>query len=729
MSQSVEKLLRALSLKEKCGLLSGVDAWNTRAVGDVPSIRMHDGPNGLRATQGALALESDPATCFPTESAVASTWDRARAANVGGALGAEAAAKGVNLVLAPGVNIKRSPLGGRNFEYMSEDPFLTGEMAKSYVNAMQDTGVGCSLKHFAVNNQETNRMNIDAIIDDRTLREIYLPAFETVIKECAPWTVMIAYNRLVGPLCTENRWLMHDLLREEWGYEGVTVSDWGAVSDRPATVAAGLDLEMPGFVEHDDAVLRAVESGKLSEELVDVCVRRLIELILLCKSVNTKPGECPPMLNRRIAAESIVLLKNDGGLLPLIPAQRVCLIGPFGMQPIIQGGGSSRVNPSGGVDVPLEEMRVFDPPVTYAQGFRTDGARDEALLKEAVVAASKSDVAVIIVGLPEGAQSEGVDRPDLALPAVQNALVDAVSAVQSNVVVVLMNGGPVLMPWLSKARALLMVYPCGQRVGGALADVLYGVKEPSGRLAETFPERLEDTPCFMDFPGGRHEVRYSEGVFVGYRWYDARKIAPLFPFGHGLNYTSFAYSDLEISQNGVDVDVSVKVTNTGRRVGRAVVQLYVAPPAARQPRPVQELKGFAKIRLGPGESGTVHMTLNERSFAYYDHGWVVEAGRYELRVGFSSRNIALKASVDIASAGPRHVYTRHDSLQDFLNSPAAGQIKPVLEGFFAQNEGQDLLGMDIKAIILSMPIRAVATLSGGAFTEAQTEDIINLANS
>lgn len=720
MNEKVDKLLASLSLEEKCALLSGADEWSTAAIGDVAPVAMSDGPHGLRKVQGS---SSRVATCFPTLAALAGTWDTRRAADIGGAIASEAAASGVNVVLGPGVNIKRSPLGGRNFEYLSEDPYLTGRMAVHYINGMQAQGIGASVKHFAMNSQETDRLRVSAEVDERTLMEIYLPAFEAAVREASPWTVMCAYNRLGGVFCSENRRLLTEILREKWGYEGTVVSDWGAAVDRVEGVRAGMDLEMPGpSASGTDALVRAVREGSLSEEAVDRCARRVIELSL---KASGAPAASPPknhhMTARRCAAEGMVLAKNEGSLLPLIPAQRVALIGPYGTEPVIQGGGSSRVNAER-VDIPLEEMRVYDPPVFYAKGFRTDGAPDEALFQEALATAAKADVVVVMVGLPDGAHTEGADRTTLALPDVQNRLVEELCARHERVVAVVTAGGPVELPWADSAKAILIAYLSGQGMGGAVADVLYGIKEPSGRLAETWPARLEDTPSYQEFPGGSGSVRYGEGVFVGYRWYDKRQIRPLFPFGHGISYTTFSYTDIKAVQDGNDITISLKVTNTGSRTGRPVVQLYIAPLSETYvPRPVQELKGFAKCRLSSGESTVMTFQLDAGSFSYYDveeGRWRAEAGTYEVRLGTSSRVFFHRKRFTIPGDGDKP-FTVHSTLQELLPTPAGDELRAALEaaGIAAPDE-----------FMLRTPLRRLALYPDSRLKLADCEAVIRKAN-
>ncbi|MFJ6509887.1 glycoside hydrolase family 3 C-terminal domain-containing protein [Streptomyces sp. NPDC091406] len=659
------KRLDHLTPGQKAALTSGSDFWRTQALPEagIVSIMLADGPHGLRkqpAGGDALGIGTSlPATCFPPLVGLGSSWNPGLVERVGAAISREAIAHGVDVVLGPGVNIKRSPLGGRNFEYVSEDPLLAGLIGAAWVNGVQSLGVGTSLKHFAVNNQETDRLRVNAEVDERTLREIYLPAFEHIVTTARPTTVMCAYNGVNGTSCSQNNRLLTDVLRGEWGFDGLVVSDWGAVSDRIAALEAGLDLEMPPSGS-DHTLVDAVVAGDLDEQYLDTAVRRLLDLIdrtAGARAATTDPAAGTAehhALARAAAGESAVLLRNENNALPLDPQATtpLAVIGAFAETPRFQGGGSSHVVPNR-VDTPLEAIRrtVSDPArIRFAPGFTLDGVPDAQLVAEAVEAARNAAHVLLFLGLPESAESEGFDRADILLPADQLALLDAVAVTGARIVVVLSNGATVQMtPWQDRTAAVLEGWLLGQACGSALADLLFGIANPSGRLAETIPLRLEDTPSYLHFPGGDGNVQYGEGLFVGYRSYDTLGTPVAHPFGHGLSYTTFVYSDIEVTATGLNrVTASFTVANTGPRAGAEVAQLYVHQPVSRLRRPEQELKAFEKVFLAPGESTRVTLELNERAFAYWsprDDGWTVDPGEFELRVGASSRDIRLRAAV------------------------------------------------------------------------------------
>ncbi|MFU8773463.1 MAG: glycoside hydrolase family 3 C-terminal domain-containing protein, partial [Anaerolineales bacterium] len=632
----------------------------------IPPVLITDGPHGLRkqkdSQQGFGTSDTVPATCFPTACTLASTWNRDLMRAVGAALAEEARTEQVGVVLGPGVNIKRSPLCGRNFEYFSEDPYLSGALAAAYIQGVQSKGVGASLKHFAANNQEHRRFTIDAIVDERALREIYFASFEEAIKAEKPWTVMAAYNRLNGEFCSEHSELLTSILREEWGFEGLVMSDWGAVNQRAAGLTAGLDLEMPGLKGvHDERVIQAVNQGELPMEVLDRAVERVLRLIDKAAVGTSDPGEGDKgdhhELARLAASEGAVLLKNAGGILPLAIDQKVAVIGEFAKQPRYQGAGSSLVNPTQMDNAynAIAERVGGAEKLGYASGYHSKTISvDEALIKEALEAVQQAEVVLVFAGLPDSYESEGVDREDMRMPEQHNALIEAVAAVNPNTVVVLMNGAPVEMPWHNQVRAILEAYLGGQAGGSAIAQLLYGEVNPSGKLAETFPLRWQDHPAYTCFPGGPRTVEYRESIYVGYRYYDTAEKEVLFPFGHGLSYTSFEYRGLQLSARSIDeneeLTVSVTITNTGQREGQEVVQLYVRDLEGSVFRPKQELKGFAKVRLAPGEARTVSFTLDRRTFAHWAsqvHEWKVEAGRFEVRVGASSRDIRLRETVEV----------------------------------------------------------------------------------
>lgn len=755
----LKALVARMTLEEKASLLSGQDRWNTKPVErlGIPSLRTSDGPHGLRLQAILRALDmgtSEPAVCFPTGAALASSWDRDLMDQVARALGEECLAADVQVLLGPGVNIKRSPLCGRNFEYFSEDPYLASEIATAYVLGVQSQGVGTSLKHFAANNQETQRLFVNAVVDERTLREIYLPNFEGPVKRAGPWTVMAAYNQLNGDFCSENRHLLTEVLREAWGFQGVVVTDWGAVNVRTDGLLAGQDLEMPYLgPEHDQSVVLAVREGRIPEAALDRAVERLLDLIFR-GSAGRRPGyrfdpEAHHALAREAAARCMVLLRNEGNVLPLRPGMSVAVLGAFAERPRYQGGGSSHVNPLR-VDAPLEALRAGMGPgstVTYAPGYSlADDEVHEDLLREAAEAARGNDVAVVFAGLPESYESEGYDRTHLRMPESHVRLIEVAARVSPNVVVVLMNGSPVEMPWLSRVRAVLEGYLGGEAVGSAVADVLLGRVNPGGKLAETFPVRLEQTPSYVHFPGGKAEVPYGEGIFVGYRGYEARHETPLFPFGYGLSYTTFSYQGLVIDRTGIlDTDslrVSVVVQNTGPVAGEEVVELYVHDVESNVPRPPQELKGFVKLRLAPGETGTAEFVLDFRSFAYWKteiSEWHVDSGDFEIRVGPSSTDTPLRQIVHVQATRPglRQV-TRKTKFYELLDDPrTAEETLKVLEtqyqGLRARVEA--LLQQDpeasparhyLESIRQQMPGADLKALAGehGSLTEAELARVI-----
>ncbi|MGO4734508.1 beta-glucosidase [Paenibacillus sp. 2KB_22] len=755
MERNIKELVQRMTLEEKAGMCSGLDFWHLKGVErlGIPSIMVTDGPHGLRKQDGSadhLGLTSSvPATCFPSAAGLASSWDKELARQVGVALGEECQAEDVGVLLGPGVNIKRSPLGGRNFEYFSEDPLLSTQMATGHIQGVQSQGVGASLKHFAVNNQEERRMSIDAVVDERTLREIYLASFEGAVKDGQPWTVMCSYNKVNGTYAGENEWLLTDILKNEWGHEGLVVSDWGAVNERADALAAGLELEMPtsgGIGERK--VIDAVESGQLPLDKLDRAVERLLTLIF--NAVDQKQDGATynkdehHQLARKVAAESMVLLKNEEGLLPLGREGDVAIIGAFARKPRFQGGGSSHINPTKVDDIVEEMTQVAGEGVTfsYAPGYRIEADDvDETLMHEAVQAAQSADTAVVFVGLPDRYESEGYDRAHLRLPDNHIRLIEEIAKIQSRVVVVLSNGSPVEMPWLPKVQAVLEAYLGGQAVGGAIADLLYGEVNPSGKLAETFPAKLSHNPSYLNFPGEGDRVDYREGIFVGYRYYDKKELEPLFPFGYGLSYTTFEYADLKVDRTELtdqdEVNVQVRVTNTGDRAGKEIVQLYVSDVESTVIRPVKELKAFAKVALEPGESKVVSFTLNKRSFAYYNvdmKDWHVETGEFEIQVGSSSRDIHVHTRVNVESTATfLPTYTRNSTLGDIQRDPAhkklleqALQQFQEASGFGGEDAGDHADMMD--AMMKYMPLRALVAFSGGAMTEKAMNELLEQLN-
>lgn len=729
----VARIVAELTLEEKASLCLGSDFWHTAPVErlGVPAVMVADGPHGLRkqpheADHAGLG-GSNPATCFPTASALGSSWDVDLLRSVGEALGRETRAEDVAVLLGPGINIKRSPLCGRNFEYLSEDPWLSGVLGTAFVQGVQSQGVGTSVKHYAANNQETDRVRVSADVDERTLREIYLPAFERVVEQAQPWTVMCSYNRVNGVHVSQDPWLLTRVLREEWGFDGLVVSDWGAVHDRVAALAAGLDLEMPPQLGWSDrAVVDAVRAGDLDEALLDAAVTRVLSLV--ARSPQPYDGEpvdhdAHHALAREAARECAVLLSNDG-LLPLdLPAgATLAVIGEFARTPRFQGAGSSQVNPTR-VDAALDELRAGVPDgveVAFAAGFGLGPEEDDGTLAdEAVALAGRADVAVLFLGLPARDESEGFDRTHMDLPAAQVALLERVAQVNERVVVVLANGSAVLTsPWQQHAGAILECWLTGQAAGGAAADLLLGVANPSGRLAETVPVRLEDTPSFLNFPGDSGHVRYGEGVFVGYRGHDRLRQQVSFPFGHGLSYTTFGYDDLAVEVTGshaegtLAVTVTCRVTNTGGRAGKEVAQLYVSDVAASVARPPRELRGFTKLELAPGESATATFALSGRNLSYWSEtvrDWVLEPGEFVFAVGASSRDLRVSGTAYVDAPRVAPPLGPMSSLEEWLDDPHGAAA--LRETFGTRPDGR-LKGMlgdpQLVTVIGNFPMRSLA---------------------
>ncbi|KQP01988.1 beta-glucosidase [Leifsonia sp. Leaf264] len=731
-------------LRAKAALLTGRDFWSTREGDGIRSLVMVDGPHGVRRQAGTADNlgfnESRPSTCFPPGAGIGSSWDVDLIREVGVALGEEARALDVDMLLGPAINIKRSPLGGRTFEYLSEDPLLTGALATAYVHGVQSTGVGTSLKHFAVNNQETERMRVDAQVDDRALREIYLPAFEMVVKDAQPTSVMSAYNAINGTFSSENRWLLTQLLRDEWGYDGLVVSDWGAIKDRVEALMAGLDLEMPGTGdEGTDAIVEAVRSGRIDRSVVEQAVARLARLAEITLPAGPSAGidiDEHHALARRAAADSIVLLRNENEALPLRRGQRIAVIGELAVHPQFQGGGSSHVNPTR-LDIPLDELRATlgDAAVSYAPGYAKGSGDDESLRAQAREAAEAADVAVVFVGLYEEDQSEGFDRETIDLPAQHLELIDAIAGAASRTVVVLSNGGVVnLEPWHDRVDAIVEGWALGQAVGGALTDVVTGAVNPSGRLAESIPLSLEDTPSFFNFPGENEVVRYGEGIFVGYRYYATLDRGVRYPFGHGLSYTTFEYEHLEVEATGPDTArVRVSVRNTGDVAGAEVVQLYVTPAPSAVRRPVRELAAFTKVRLQPGEAITVELELDRRAFAFWDvtkDRWKVEPGEYGVQVGRSSMHILAEAGLDLAGDSDLPEPLSLDStVGDWFGHPVVG---PALMGAMMSGASAEQLAAaeqngNMLKMVESMPMGQFARFPGVEIPDEALAQLIELS--
>lgn len=765
-------IINSLDLEQKCALLSGGTVFTTRALPGkgIPAITLSDGPNGVRKQAGAadhLGLNpSVPATCFPTSATVANSWDPALGEAVGAAMGEEAAAQGVSVLLGPGLNIKRSPLCGRNFEYFSEDPYLAGKMAAAYVRGIQKNGIAACPKHFAVNSQELRRMASDSIVDERTLREIYLTGFEMVVKEAQPKTIMSAYNLINGTYANENAHLLMDILRRDWGFDGAVVTDWGGSNDHALGVKNGSTLEMPA--PGGDAVrelMKAVQTGKITEADVDDRLDELLELVFTTKAaVDAAPGkfdaDAHHALARRAAAQSIVLLKNETGLLPLAKGEKVAVIGDFAQTPRYQGAGSSAVN-SIKVDSFLDCLAESGlNSVGYAKGFDRQGKPDEALKAEAVLLAKNANVVLLCMGLDEIKESEGIDRADMKLAENQLELLAAVAAANPNVVVLLSAGSSLESAWVKDCKAL--VYGClgGQAGAGALVEVLTGAQNPCGKLAETWARSYADTPARENFGGDGPTVEYREGLYVGYRYYDTAGVPTAFPFGYGLSYTSFAYSDLKADEKGV----TLTVTNTGSCTGAEVVQLYVAKPDAKVFRPVKELKGFTKVQLEAGESKTVTIPLDDKAFRYWNvktDRWEVEGGSYQLLVGASSADIRLTAAVTVAGTGAPDPYAgknlEHYRTAQVQNVPDA-EFEALLGHAIPENKvridrnmtlgemghGRSPIGWLAAAVLgallrrsikkgkpdlnilfqYNMPLRALAKMTNGAISMGMVDGIV-----
>ncbi len=699
---TLKELIGQMTVAEKAAFTEGANAWETPALErlSIPSIRVADGPHGVRKQNDTEDTTPEAAgtvtsVCFPSASALAASFNRGVFATLGETLAKECKALDVNMILGPAINIKRSPLCGRNFEYVSEDPYLTGELATAYVKGVQRHNVGVSVKHFAANNQEKRRMTISAVIDERTLREIYLSAFEAVVKGADPDSLMCSYNGINGVFSSQNKKLLKDILRDEWGYKGFVMSDWGAVHERPLGVASGLDLGMPSSGGADaKSVEEAVLNGTLDESLLDEAVANILRKVDKYKGIpllhegedtnreDTKSDneKVKPEFNRaedhkiarRIAGECMVLLKNEG-LLPLSTSEKIVFIGEYARKPRFQGAGSSHIE-AFRVSSPLAAARQF-ADVRYKKGFGVDDEKlDERLADEAVLAARKASVAVVFAGLPDEYESEGFDRDGLGLPAAQNELIARICKVQPNTIVCLQNGSPVTMPWINDVNAVLECYLAGEAGGEACAKILFGKINPSGKLAETFPLRLSDTPCRENFPGKAKTVEYREAIYVGYRYYDKVSMNVLFPFGHGLSYTTFSYSDLKINHKIDEVEVNFKIKNSGKCAGAEVCQLYVGKPVGQVHRAVRELKGFEKVYLEPGEEREITMILDTRAFSYYSAGeadWAIEPGSYHISVGSSSRDLRLRGVVTLDTNGGGVKMHKADELPTyFFGDPA-----------------------------------------------------------
>lgn len=662
--EEIKNLISKMTLEEKAGMCSGADFWHLKGIErrGIPSVMVTDGPHGLRKqSENADHLginESEKAVCFPAGCATAASFDRKLLKKLGETIGHECQAMNVSTILGPAMNIKRSPLCGRNFEYYSEDPLLSTELAAAMIEGVQSQNVGTSPKHFLANNQEKRRMTNSSEVDERTLREIYLASFEGAIKQAKPWTVMNSYNRINGKYVADSKEYLTDILRDEWGFEGYVMSDWGAVNDRAEGLKAGLDLEMPSSNGINDRLLvQAVQEGNLDEKVLDESCERILNIIFRYTENRDESAtfdyEADHQTASDIAQECMVLLKNEENILPLCADKKVTFIGKYAEQPRYQGGGSSHIT-SWKIEAALEAVKAI-AEVTYAQGYEDN--QDiviNSLQDEAVKAAQNADVAVVFAGLPDNFESEGYDRKHLNLPDCQNELIDKIAEVQENVIVVLHNGSPVLMPWKDKVKGILEAYLGGQAVGRAVVNILYGKANPCGRLPETFPVRIEDTPSYLTYGKGNDHAYYQEGIFVGYRYYTSVGREVLFPFGYGLSYTEFTYSDLELDKKEMldneVLTVYVKVKNTGNMTGKEVIQLYVSPEEGDVVRPIRELRGFDKIELAPGEEKTVTFTLDMRAFSYWNteiHDWFVTAGEYHIQIGKNAQKMVLEETVQV----------------------------------------------------------------------------------
>jgi beta-glucosidase len=753
---SARQLVERMTLEEKALLLSGNGWWTTHRIDrlGIRSISLTDGPHGVRKVKDSGLSGSVPATCFPTASALASSWNTELIREVGVALGRESQASDVQILLGPGVNMKRSPLGGRNFEYLSEDPVLAGRMAVAYIEGVQSQGVGTSLKHFAANNQEFERMATSSDVDERTLNEIYLPAFEIAVKEGRPWTVMSSYNLVNGTYASEHKQLLQDILRDKWAFTGFVVSDWGGINDRVEGLRAGTDLEMPGSGDYNrKKIIEAVKKGALSTASLDKSVAQVLTVVLRAKDSH-KDGarfdaEEHHALARRAAGESIVLLKNADCILPLDieKLRKIAIIGAFAKVPRYQGSGSSMVNPTKVSNAYDELARIADGDgkFAYAAGYDSEGDVTESLLEEARTVADDADVAVIFAGLPDSYESEGFERSSLDMPDGHNQLIEAVSIVQSKVVVVLMNGSAITMPWAQRVKAIVEGWLGGQAGGGAIADVLTGRFNPSGKLSETFPKRLRDTPTFGHFPGRNRRANYGEGVFIGCRYYDNKDVEPLFPFGFGLSYTTFAYTGIKASAPSIkdteNVTIEVAVKNTGSIPGKEVVQLYLHEQNPAVVRPEKELKAFDKIALSPDEEKVVKFGLNKRDFAYYDqelHDWKVRSGKFDVLVGGSSRDLPLKETIEVQTTETAHPrITRTSMLKDFKNHSKGNVFYPELleaSGVDIPSENDALspkevaeqrkARMAVMAFLDEMIVNKLPAFSEGRFSDERLDEIL-----
>lgn len=782
------ELLSKMTLEEKVALLSGKDFWHLRGNArlGIPELMITDGPHGLRkqnpdGDKKGLS-NSVPTTCFPTAVTTACSWDPDLLYRMGEAMGEECLAEKVSVILGPGVNMKRSPLCGRNFEYFSEDPLLAGELAAGLINGVQSKGVGTSIKHFAVNSQEKRRMTIDSVVDERAMREIYLTAFEIAVKKSQPWTVMNAYNRLNGTYCSDNGYLQNDILRDEWGFEGIVVTDWGAANDRVLGLENGNDLEMPSSGGYNDKkICAAVRDGSLDEKYVNLAADRMLTLIKKSEEVlgdYTYDKNAHHELAAEICRQSLVLLKNEDNILPLKKDAKIAVIGEMARAPRYQGAGSSVINPTKLSDA-FDGLIALGVNPLFAPGYnKKKDEINETMLRDARIVAEKADIAVLFIGLTEEYESEGYDRSHLGLPVSHTKLLEEVLEVNKNVVVVLSGGSPVEMPWINDVKAVLNGYLGGQASGLAVADLLTGKANPSGKLAETYPAALSDTPCYNYYPGTEQTAEHRESVFVGYRYYDSAMKNVLFPFGFGLSYTSFEYSDIKLSADKIkDTDtltLTYKIKNTGAMAGAEISQVYVSDRESTVFRPVKELRAFNKVYLEPGEEKEISIELSKRAFAYYNVNimdWHVESGEFDIMVGASSRDIRLEATVNVTSTVEAEVpdyrktapcyymadvqdipdsafeavlgreipsptlditapITLANSLGDARYTKWGGRINSLLNtAMDAIFDPSDSMSGMLKAMALEIPIRNFVTMSAGVFSAEMAEGLLMILNS
>ena len=763
--EEIQNLILQMTLEEKAGMCSGADFWHLKGVErlGIPSVMVTDGPHGLRKqAEGGDHLginESEKAVCFPAGCATAASFDRELIKRQGETIGHECQAMNVSTILGPAMNIKRSPLCGRNFEYYSEDPYVSSELAAALIEGVQSKNVGTSAKHFLANNQEKRRMTNSSDVDERTLREIYLASFEGAVKKAKPWTVMSSYNRINGEFVGDSSEYLTKILRDEWGFDGYVVSDWGAVNDRIKALKAGLDLEMPhGSDENDEMIVKAVESGELDEKVLDLTCERILDIIFRFTQNRDETAvfdyEADHETAAEVESECMVLLKNENNILPLDASKKIAFIGKYAKTPRYQGGGSSHIN-SWKVESAMEAAKSIPQlaNVTFAEGYQDD--KDEVvkeLQDEAVKTAAEADVAVLFIGLPDNFESEGYDRKHMNLPNCQNELVQKVLEVQKNVVIVLHNGSPVIMPWKDSVSGILEAYLGGEAVGRATAEILAGIKNPCGRLAETFPLRLEDTSCYLTYGKGFDNAAYKEGVFVGYRYYTSRKMQTAFPFGYGLSYTTFEYSNLLLDKKEITdkdtVEVSVKVKNTGSRAGKTVVQLYVEAPETEVVRPIRELRGFEKVFLEAGEEKTVTFTLDERAFAYWNtliHDWYAEEGTYKVMIGENADQMCVGEEITVHTTKelPK-TYSLNTCLGELMRDPKAQAVMgPFMQGMAQNDAAMDMAEANandesgvvnqemMAAMMEGMPLRQLLSFVPGIKREMleQMVDALNAISS